>query len=124
MDLVSGLMTIGWRVPKADASGGQRRLTINRITFRIENLELSYSLRVDRSRCAQGPYSEHLELSVDGTIIAPEKLQCRRGPLIFLGDRRMTRDLENPIEPWTQPLCVGTLTICGETTGYLGFRTT
>lgn len=65
-------------------------------------------------------YSEHLELSVDGTIIAPEKLQGRRGPLTFLGDRRMTRDLENPIEPRTQPLCVGSLTIWGETTGYLG----
>jgi hypothetical protein len=88
--------------------------------FRIDNSELSYSLRVDRSRWAEGPYSEHLDLSIDGTIVVPEKLQGRRGSLTFLGDRRMTRDLDNPIESRTQPLCVGTLTIWGETTSYLG----
>lgn len=88
--------------------------------LRLENSELSYSLRVDGSWWAEGPYSEHLELSVDGTIIAPEKLQGRRRPLTFLGDLRVTRDLENPIESRTQPLCVGTLAIWGETTGYLG----
>lgn len=108
----------------AGTKGGSKRRSrtadYQSYIFRIENSDVSYSLRLDRSRWAEGPYSEHLELSVDGTIVAPEKLQGRRGVLTFLGDRRMTRDLESPIESRTQPLCVGTLTIWGETTGYLG----
>jgi hypothetical protein len=61
-----------------------------------------------------------LELSVRGTIVSPENVQGRQGTLTFLADRRITRDLDNPIESRSQPIAVGTLTIWGGTTSYLG----
>ena len=59
-------------------------------------------------------------MSVRGTIVSPENVQGRQGTLTFLADRRITRDLDNPIESRSQPIAVGTLTIWGGTTSYLG----
>ena len=61
-----------------------------------------------------------MEQSVRGTIVSPESVQGRQGTLKFLADRRITRDLDDPIESRSQPIAVGTLTIWGETTSYLG----
>ena len=59
-------------------------------------------------------------MSVRGTIVSPENVQGRQGTLTFLADRRMTRDLDNPIESRSQPMAMGTQTIRGGTTGHLG----
>ncbi len=59
-------------------------------------------------------------MSVRGTIVSPEKVQGRQGILTFLADRRLTRDLDNPIESRSQPVAMGTLTVWGGTTSYLG----
>ncbi len=81
---------------------------------------MSYGLSIDSKGWTEGPYWEHLELSVRGTIVSPENVQGRQGTLTFLADRRITRDLDNPIESRSQPIAVGTLTIWGGTTSYLG----
>jgi hypothetical protein len=98
----------------------ERRREYQSYIFRVDNPEASYSLAIDRKGWSEGPYREHLELSIRGTIVAPEKVQGRQGILTFLGDRRVTRDLDNPIESRSQPIAVGGLTIWGETTSYLG----
>jgi hypothetical protein len=105
---------------KAGRKRGPRRPEHQSYIFRVDKPEASYSLAVDRKGRTEGPYWEHLELSVRGTIAAPEKLQGRQGTLTFLGDRRITRDLDNPIESRSQPIAAGTLTIWGDTTSYLG----
>jgi hypothetical protein len=89
--------------------------------FRIDSPATSYSLGVDSGRrLAGGPYREHHDLTIDGTLVFPEELSGRQGKLIFLGDRRTTRELDHPEESRLEPLCVGTLTIWGQTTNYLG----
>jgi hypothetical protein len=88
--------------------------------FRVDNPEVSYSLAIDRNGWAEGPYREHLELNVRGTMVVPERLQGRQGTLTFLGDRRIANELHHPIESRPQPIAVGSLTVRGERTSYLG----
>ena len=88
--------------------------------FRIEDSEAGYSFATDHNQWTAGPYWEHLELSIAGTIVVPEGLQGRRCTLSFLGDRRISRALDSPADSRIEPLCVGTLTIWGQTTSYLG----
>jgi hypothetical protein len=83
---------------KGGRKRGSRRLEFQSYIFRVENPEVSYGLSIDRKGVTEGPYWEHLELSVLGTIVSPEKVQGRQGTLTFLADRRITRDLDNPIE--------------------------
>ena len=102
--------------PKRPAKLSQHQSYI----FRIDSPGTSYSLAIDHGRLAGGPYREHHDLAIDGTLVFPEKLNGRQGKLIFLGDRRTTRELAHPEESRLDPLCVGTLTIWGQTTNYLG----
>ena len=105
---------------KGGRKHGSRKPEYQSYILRIDDPEVAYSLEVDRKRWTEGPYWEHLELSVRGTILVPDKLQGRQGTLTFLGDREITSDLDNPLESRRQPIAVGTLTIWGETTSYLG----
>ena len=105
---------------KGGRKRGSKRPEYRAYILRIENPEVSYSLAIDRKGITEGPYWEHLELSVRGTIVAPEKVRGRQATVTFLGDRRITRDLDNPIESRSQPIAVGELTMWGETTSYLG----
>jgi hypothetical protein len=105
---------------KGGRKRGSRKVEYQSYLFRVENPEVSYALSIDRNGVTEGPYWEHVELSVRGTIVSPENLQGREGTLQFLADRRITRDLDNPIESRSQPIAVGTLTIWGGRTNYLG----
>lgn len=99
---------------------GSRKVESQSYIFRVENTDVSYGLSIDNKGVNEGPYWEHVELFIRGTIVTPENLQGRQGTLTFLADRRITRDLDKPIESRSQPLALGTLTIWGGTTSYLG----
>lgn len=99
---------------------GSRKVEYQSYLFTVENPEVSYALSIDSNGVTEGPYWEHVDLSVRGKIVLPLNLQGREGTLQFLADRRITRDLDNPIESRGQPIAVGALTIWGGTTSYLG----
>ena len=99
---------------------GTKKREYQSYIFRVENTEASYSFSLDRNGMTGGPYWEHLELVILGTIVSPETVQGRHATLTFLADRRITGDLDNPIESRSQPTGVGKLTIWGGTTSYLG----
>jgi hypothetical protein len=105
---------------KVRGKRGSRKVEYQSYIFRVENTEVSYGLSIDNKGVTEGPYWEHVELSIRGTIVTPENLRGRQGTLNFLADRRITRDLDNPIESRSQPLALGTLTIWSGTTSYLG----
>ena len=92
---------------KGGRKRGSRKLEYQSYIFRVENPVVSYGLSIDSKGWTEGPYWEHLEGSVRGTIVAPENVQGRQGTLTFLADRRITRDLENPIESRSQPIAMG-----------------
>jgi len=88
--------------------------------FRIEDWEPSYMFALNRSRHFEGPYWEHLDLSLEGVFLSPDKAKDRRASLKLLADRRETRAVTDPESCDWKPLCVGTLTIRGDRTDYLG----
>ncbi len=88
--------------------------------FRIASWEPSYSFALNEGRFGHGPYWEHVELIVSGECLAPSKTAGRIGKLTFLGNREESRTLEQSLDSDRQPLCVGTLTVRGDRTEYLG----
>ena len=84
--------------------------------FRIEDWESSYSFALNHSRYDECPYWEHLELSLGGEFLSPDKAKNRRATLSLLADRRLTRAVTNPASCDRETICVGTLTIRGDRT--------
>ncbi len=88
--------------------------------FRIEDWEPSYSFGLNNSRLFDGPYWEHLELSLNGVFLSPERAKDRRAIVTLLADRDKARAVTDPAGCDWKPVCVGTLVIRGDRTGYLG----
>lgn len=88
--------------------------------FRIASWEPSYSFALNEGRFGHGPYWEHVELVLSGECLAPFKVAGRIGKLTFLGNREEARALEQPPDSDWKPLCVGTFTVRGDRTEYLG----
>ena len=88
--------------------------------FHIEGWEPSYSFGLNRSRYFEGPYSEHLDIALKGVFLSPENAKDRRATLRVLASRPETHAVDDPANCDWEPLCVGTLTIRGDRTDYLG----
>lgn len=87
--------------------------------FRIESLHSHYSFgngfRLDRTA-----YSEHLHPEIETTCLAPAKYSDRQTRFTLIGDRRLEQDLwmQARSEPFEGG--VGTLTMRGRQSEYLG----
>ncbi|WPZ34532.1 hypothetical protein T8K17_00020 [Thalassobaculum sp. OXR-137] len=88
--------------------------------FRIEDWEPSYSFSLNTFRLSRGSYSEHLRVTLHGVFLAPKKAQDRRASLTILASRDEAKALEDSVEYAKPPLAVGSLTIRGAYTEYLG----
>lgn len=88
--------------------------------FRIASWEPAYHLAVNDGRLHPGPYWEHAAIELTGECLAPAKVAGRTGRLTFMGRREQSRELEQPPDSDWKPLGVGTLTIRGERTEFLG----
>jgi len=64
--------------------------------FRIEDWEPSYMFALNRSRHFEGPYWEHLDLSLEGVFLSPDKAKDRRASLKLPADRRQTHAVTDP----------------------------
>lgn len=94
------------------------------ITYGIEILDWmqDYSFSIDKDRqVTGGPYWEHTSFQLTGKLIHPEKLSEKTIEIIILGDRRESHILLSPADyPGFEPKGVGTLTIRGKQSDYLG----
>lgn len=88
--------------------------------LRIEDWEPSYSVGLNHSRHFERPCWEHLDLSLKGVFLSPAKVKDRRATLTLLADRCETLAVTDPASCERKPLCVGTLTVRGDRTEYLG----
>lgn len=88
--------------------------------FRIDDWKPSYSFGLNNGRLFKGPYWEHLEVALSGVFLSPEKAKDRRASLTFLADRREVAAVNDPEKHDWKPLAVGSLTIRGEDTSFLG----
>ena len=88
--------------------------------FQIDDWTPSYSFAVNHTSWRDGPYWENITLTFTGRIVSPPKFKDRMGQLIFLGNRKEARTVDEPPSSDWKPNCVGSLTIRGRRTEYLG----
>lgn len=88
--------------------------------FRIEEWEPSYSFGLNHSRHFEGPYLEHLHLALKGVFLSPDKAKDRHASLTVIADRQETRAVADPADYDRKPRCVGSLTIRGSYSNFLG----
>jgi hypothetical protein len=75
----------------------------------IEDWEPSYSFALEESKYREGPYWEHLELTITGLLLSPQRVKDCDVKLVLLASREDRRVLEqSPSEDW-KPLNVGVL---------------
>ena len=83
-------------------------------------LQTSYSFAVNGSKHTVGPYWEHLETTLTGAFLSPDRLKGLRVPLVFLGRREHQSALEEPTNSDWKPRNVGVLTLRGQRREFLG----
>lgn len=88
--------------------------------FRIVSWEPSYSFALNDGPLHDGPYWEHVQLVLTAECLAPSKMAGRISTFTFLGNREEARALNQPPNSDWRPLCVGSLTVRGDRTEYLG----
>jgi hypothetical protein len=88
--------------------------------IQLEESSPSYSFALNASKYTVGPYWEHLETTLTGAFLSPDRLKGLRVPLVFLGRREDQSKLEQPTDSDWKPRNVGVLTIRGARREFLG----
>lgn len=91
-----------------------------RFIFRIEDWKPSYSFSTNTTQFNRGAYWEHTSLALTDTCISPRKHEGRKGILNIIGDREYIHPLTTHEDDGKKRLGVGTLTMRGQETSYLG----
>lgn len=93
-------------------------------TYIIEIIdwEIPYSFSLNHRKIfSSGPFREHTSLNLTGRIIQPENLKDRTIPITMIGDRDKVSMVQGDEKYLSfEPKCVGTLTIRGAHSDYLG----
>ncbi|HEX4737740.1 MAG TPA: hypothetical protein VH331_09270 [Allosphingosinicella sp.] len=87
--------------------------------FRIESLHSQYSFG-DGYKLLPTAYSEHLHPEIEATCLAPTGYKDRPTRFTLIGDRRLEQDLWMQKHAVPHELGVGTLTMRGSQSHYLG----
>lgn len=103
----------GKRTPK-------RTETLESFLFKIESISPDYNLGVGNPRFDRGAYSEHAHTEIITTCLAPKRFAGRVTTFTLLGERSISEELRKPDRTIQRPLGVGTLTMRGNRSEYLG----
>lgn len=100
----------------------RKRSVLNYQSFyvQIDDCKPSYSFSLNSSKYLDGPLWEHLEITLNGTFLSPERMKGLRVPLVFLGRRDDQAKLENLTDSDWKPRNIGVLTIRGKRREFLG----
>ena len=88
--------------------------------FQIERMAPSYSFGTDEGRYATSGYAEYHHTEIDTVCLLPERLKGRAVSFTIMGDRRLDKQLAGELTLQNQPLGIGTLTVRGKQSNYLG----
>lgn len=98
----------------------KRKIEYEDFLLEVIDWHCFYSISLGRAFRGDDPYLEHQGMEVDCRIIAPSRF---KGKLLFtrlISSRHMDDALNDPDTAKYEPLCVGSLTIRGKTSAYLG----
>lgn len=105
------------------AAGKRRKRTCDEqwcsYVFGIERLHAHYSIGCG-SRFQRTAYDEHLHPEIEAICLAPAKFVDRRTRFTLIGDRQLEQDLWMQKPEPNNVLGVGTLTMRGRRSDYLG----
>jgi len=67
----------------------RKRPVLNYQSFyvQIDDCKPSYSFSLNSSRYFDGPLWEHLEITLNGIFITPERMKGLRAPFVFLSNK-------------------------------------
>jgi hypothetical protein len=99
--------------------GRPNRAERQSFTGEIDDWEFGYRFSADNMKLFSGAYWEYSALELKATFLEPEKVKGRVCSVVLLGDRRLTNAVQNPNSN-AKPLGIGTLTVRGSRTEYLG----
>jgi hypothetical protein len=88
--------------------------------IQIDDFKPDYSFALNASKHTVGLYWEHLEATLAGAFLSPDRLKGNCVKLVFLGRREDQSKLEQPAESDWKPRNVGVLDIRGARREYLG----
>lgn len=79
-----------------------------------------YSFGISHAPLQVGPYSEYHHTEIEAVCVAPKRFVNRTTSFTLMGDRGHTADLMHPDQATRTPMGVGTLTMRGDQSNYLG----
>lgn len=94
--------------------------TVESFLFKIESISPDYSFGLGNPRFDRGAYSEHAHTEIVATCLAPKRFAGRTTAFTLLGSRDIAEELRQPDKAFQQPRGVGTLTVRGNRSEYLG----
>lgn len=94
--------------------------TVESFLFKIESISHDYSFGLGNARFDRGAYNEHAHTEIVTTCLAPKRFAGRVTTFTLLGDRSITEELRQPDSTVQRPRGVGTLTMRGNRSEYLG----
>ena len=87
--------------------------------FQIDEVRPTYALGTNEDRPREPPYGEYLHVEFLASCVSPEKFAGRKTRLLFIGSRSLVSEVADPRSTST-PMGVGTLTMRGDRSEYLG----
>lgn len=94
--------------------------TAENFLFKIESINPDYSFGLGNPRFDRGAYSEHAHTEIVTTCLAPKRFAGRATTFTLLAERSISEELSKPDRAIQRPLGVGTLTMRGNRSQYLG----
>jgi hypothetical protein len=88
--------------------------------IQIKDSTPDYTFSLNGSKLTVGPYWEHLETTLMGTFLWPDRVKGLQIRLVFMGLRDHQSKLEQPIDSDWKPRNVGVLTLRGKRREFLG----
>lgn len=88
--------------------------------FQITEVSPHYGFHLAHAPHETGAYGEYLHTELKAKCLKPSKYEGRETTFTFIGDRGITDELKAPGRTQRSPLCVGTLTMRGNRSSYLG----
>ncbi|WP_156404897.1 hypothetical protein [Sphingomonas sp. Root241] len=101
-------------------SGSTQEVQTEIYLFRIEEVVPNYSFGISLGQLQVGPYAEYHHTEVETVCVSPKRFANRSTNFTLMGDRSHTADLTHPNQDSRARIGVGTLTMRGDQSSYLG----
>jgi hypothetical protein len=88
--------------------------------FRIEQIAPNYSFGTNQGSFEVGAYSDYHHTEIDSVCLSPKRFNGRQTRFTLLADRRLASELAETTTPARAPMGIGTLTMRGNQSSYLG----